>query len=167
MSALAAVIMLIAYFPYLTVTVPALAGIAVMFVFVEAGAAYAVAAYIVSGTLALLLCEKEAAVLFVCLLGYYPILKAYIEKLKNRFFEWALKLLVLNAAAILSYYAASYVFDIGFEDFGTFGKWGGVIVLSLCNAAFAVYDLFLSSLAARYCKKYRARLVKIFSFLKK
>lgn len=167
MAALAVVIMLAAYFPYLTIAVPAIAGLAVMLVFYEAGAAYALAAYAVGGALAVLLCEKEAAALFICLFGFYPVLKAYFEKIKSRVVEWILKILFVNAAALLSYYAATALFGIAVEDTDFLGKYGLVLLIAMYNVAFVIYDFCLSSLANEYAKKYRARLAKAFKFLKK
>ena len=167
MAALAAVIMLAAYFPYLTIAVPAIAGLAVMLAFYEVGAPYALAAYLVSAALAVLFCEKESATLYVCLFGYYPVLKAFIEKIRFRAVEWAAKLALLNAAAVLSYYAAAFVFGIPAEGFGVLGKYGAIIILLMCSVAFVIYDFCLSALASEYQRKYRGRILKAFGFLKK
>ena len=73
LSALSLVIMLVAYFPYLTYTLPALAGIMFAIVMVEIGPKWAWGSFVTTAILSLLLCEKEAAVIFVAFFGsaYY------------------------------------------------------------------------------------------------
>ena len=83
MAALAVVLMLAAYFPYLTYAIPAFAGLCIMVVLLETGAKWAISAYITSAVLTLLFCEPEAMLMYVFLFGYYPILKAFIEKINK------------------------------------------------------------------------------------
>ena len=81
--------------------------------------------------------------------------------------EWALKLLLLNVAVFAAYYAATLIFGIPADDMGILGKYGVIIIIVMCNAAFVIYDFCLSAMAGEYAKKYRARLIKIFRFKKK
>ena len=102
-AAFAILIMLIAWFPSLTYAVPAIAGALLIIIVIEINAKWAFLVYLVVAFLALLICEKEASILFVGFFGYYPIIKAKLETLKNRVFEWVLKFLLFNSAVILAY----------------------------------------------------------------
>jgi hypothetical protein len=68
-AALSVVLMLAAYFPYLTYGVPAVASIFVMLAVIEAGKGYASLTYLASAVITLLLAEPEAKMLYVCFLG--------------------------------------------------------------------------------------------------
>ena len=67
MASLAVVLMLGAYFPYLTYTIPAFAGLCVMVVMLEIGSSWAISTYISSAALTILFCEPEAMLLYVFL----------------------------------------------------------------------------------------------------
>lgn len=161
MASLACVLMLCGYFPYFTYAVPAVSGLFIMIAFFEAGAVYSVFAYVASAVISLFLCEKEVAILYLLLFGYYPILKAYIERIKSRVAEWVIKLAVFNAAAVLSYLAASFVFGISYEDFGIFGKYGALIFLLICNGVFVLYDIAIARVGGVYSVKLHSRISKL------
>lgn len=162
MAALSSAVMLAAYFPYLTFTAPAVAGVIIMIAFLECGSAFGFGAYIVSGILSLILCEKEAAVLYICVFGAYPMIKAYIEKIKNRLFEWILKLLFFNLSGVVYCLLCIFVLGMPVSEFTSIGRVFAVFGIAIYNLCAAVYDLCLSKLAARYCQKYRAAIKKIF-----
>lgn len=162
MAALACAMLLAGYFPYLTYAIPAVSGLFVMVVFLEAGAAYAVGAYISSAVISFLLAEKEVAVLYILIFGYYPVLKAYIEKLNKPVFRWALKLAVFNAAAVCAYYITSFILGITYDDFGMFGKYGALIFLAICNGVFVLYDIAVSRMAAFYFARLHGKIKRVF-----
>lgn len=161
MAALSCALMLAGYFPYLTYAIPAVSGLFIMAVFLETGASYAVGAYAVSSVISLILTEKEVAVLYLLLFGYYPILKAFVERIKNRFLEWLIKLAVFNAAAIGSYFAASFVFGIPYENFDFFGKYGAIVFLVICNFVFVLYDFAVSRMASFYFARIHGKIKRI------
>ena len=149
-AALATVVMMCGYFPYLTYAIPAVAGLLMIVPLIEAGTAWAFGTYAVAAVLSLLFGETETKVLFVIILGYYPILKAVIEKLRKPLLEWVLKLIAFNVAAVASYFVMSLVFSISFDDFGVLGQYGAYIFLALCNVVFVVYDIGISRVASYY-----------------
>ena len=79
LAALAVVVMLMSYFPYLTYSIPALAGMFIMVAVIELGNKWALFSYVVSAFLSVLFAEPEAAFLYVFLFGSYPIIKVLIE----------------------------------------------------------------------------------------
>lgn len=150
MSALAVVFMLLSYFPYLTYAIPAVAGLFIMITVIEINLKWAFLSYLSSAVLVFLFAEPESRLLYIFFLGYYPILKAIIEKIKKPVIEWILKVLSFNLAVLVVYMIFAKPMGIDFSDFDTFGKYGALIVLSLGNLAFVLYDIAVSRMATVY-----------------
>ena len=81
MAALAVVIMLTAYFPYLTYAIPAVAGIFVMIPAIECGKKWGYMTYLVAAAISLVACEMEAKLLFVGDGELYPQIRSKIQEL--------------------------------------------------------------------------------------
>jgi len=72
---------------------------------IEAGLVYGISVYILSSILGMLLIpNRVAAIIYVLFFGYYPVVKRLIERTRWRVLQWALKLLVFNAAAALVWF---------------------------------------------------------------
>ncbi len=128
---------------------------------IEIGALWGAATYAVSAPLVMLFGEIEASLLYVFLFGYYPVLKAVIERINKIWIEWTLKLLCFNAAVMAVYYVSSRVFMISFDDLGDFGKYGAVIFLLLCNAVFVLYDIAISRVSVLYMARLHPKIKKL------
>lgn len=160
MAALAVVFMLLSYFPYLTYAIPAIAGLFIMAVVIELGYKWAFVSYISSAVLVFLFAEVESRLLYIFFLGYYPILKALIERIRKPVPEWILKFISFNIAVLAVYLIFAKPMGISLEDFGTLGKYGAIIILALGNFAFAVYDLAVSRMAGFYITAVKPKLNK-------
>ncbi len=161
MSALSAVIMLVAYFPYFTYAVPAVAGLCVMVVLIETDIKWSVLTYFSSAFLAFLVAETESKIIYIAFFGFYPILKCIIEKLRMVVFGWILKLLTFNFCVVVLFLVFSQLGLITFEDRGIFlFSW---VLLLLGNVVFVIYDIAVSRLALVYIDKFHS---KIQRFLK-
>lgn len=161
LSALSLVIMLVAYFPYLTYTLPALAGVLFAIVMVEIGTKWAWGSFVTTAILALLLCEKEAAVLFVAFFGYYPILKANLERISIKIVEYIAKFFLFNVAVVAAYLVIIYVFSIPIENMGQFGQYTLLILLGMGNVVFIIYDFALSTAYQEYMVKLHPKVKNI------
>ena len=150
MAALASVFMLASYFPYLTYAIPAIAGLFIMSAVIELGNRWGFMSFIASAVLVFLFAEPEAKLMYIGFLGYYPILKAIIEKLRKPVIEWTLKMVCFNAAVLVIYFVFAKAFGISFEDFGPLGKYGALITLAIGNAVFVVYDIAVARMAMFY-----------------
>ena len=118
LAALSLVLMfLFAIFPSATIAAPAVASVLLIFAVLEMGKGWAFGIYVAVSVLALLIVpSKEAAILYVVFFGYYPILKAIIEKgLRNRVVEWILKILLFVVVMTGSYYLMIRFMGIEFE----------------------------------------------------
>ena len=160
-AALAVVVMLTSYFPYLTYAIPAIAGLFMMIPLIECSVAWGFGTYVASSAIILITGELQSKLLFVMFLGYYPILKSVIEKIKKQAVEWVLKLLCFNIMAIAFYYVSVMIFSISFEDFGEWGKYGALLFLALCNVVFVLYDIGISRVASYYMFALHDKIKKI------
>ena len=150
MSALACVVMLTSYFPYLTYAIPAMAGLFIMIAVIEIGKKWAFLSFVSSAVIVFMIAEPEAKLMYIGFLGYYPILKALIERLRKPVLEWVLKFITFNIAVMIIYCFFASLFDISFEDFGALGKYGVYITLGVGNIVFAVYDIAVARMAMFY-----------------
>lgn len=160
-AALSVVFMLVSYFPYLTYTIPAIAGLFMMVPLAEINYKYSFAAYIVSSVLVFIFAEKEAATLFVFFFGHYPIVKSLLEKIKNVIAEWALKVLVFNVCVVAAYFILSIVFDIHIEELGKLGRYSSYVLLAAANIVFILYDIAVSRVATIYVYRIHPQIKKI------
>lgn len=159
-AAFSILILLIAWFPTLTYAAPALAGAILILIVIEVNAKWAFLVYLVVSVLALLICEKEATILFIVFFGYYPIVKAKLERLHNRMFEWVLKLLLFNVAVILAYLVIINVFLIPL-DIGFLNKYGVPVLLGLGNVVFLLYDIGLTRVISFYLASWHKKINKL------
>lgn len=150
MAALATVLMLIGYFPYLTYTVPCVASLPIMVVLIELNKKSAFYTYIASVLPVFLFCEPESKLLYLCFVGFYPVLKAIFEGFKSRIAEFILKFVSFNIGIAIIYLLSRFVFGISFDDLGELGKYGAIVFLVLANFVFLAYDLCLSKMAVYY-----------------
>lgn len=158
--ALSVIFMLLSFFPHLTYAIPAVTGLFMMVLVIEIGCKWAVLAYASASFLIFLLAEPESKLLYICLFGYYPILKSVIEKINKPIFEWVLKLFTFNISVILVYFILSKLFNISLEDFKALGKYGAYIFLIAGNAVFVLYDIAVSRMAAMYYNLLHPRIMK-------
>lgn len=148
--ALSVVFMLLSYFPYLTYAVPAITGLLTMMLVIEINIKWAFAAYIAASVLVFIFAEPESKLMYICLFGYYPIVKALVERINKPVIEWILKLAVFNTAAVLIYAVFAGMFGISIQDFDAFGKYGAYVFLAAGNVAFVIYDIAVSRLSVAY-----------------
>lgn len=157
-SALSFVVALLGHIPVLNYTASAVAGLFVMIPLIEINIPYAFAAYITSSVLVLLFGEIETKVLFIMLFGFYPIMKAIIEKISNHIIEWLLKLALFTGSIMSAYVIMKFLLNIDVDNFGPLGKYGVGIFLILSYIAFVLYDLAISRISMFYFVRIRPHL---------
>ena len=104
-AALSVAMMLMgAVFPIAMFIAPAVASFLIATVCVECGRTMALTAYGAVSLLSLLFVpDKEVALTFVFLLGYYPLAKPYFEKIRPALLRAVCKLLLCNGAVLAMY----------------------------------------------------------------
>lgn len=161
MAALATALMLLSYFPYFTYAVPAISGLITLVVLIEIGTKWAWATYAVAAVLALLFAEPEAMLMFVLFLGYYPILKSLIEKIRNRIAQYVIKFTIFNAAVLAVYGLLANVFGIYMGDVYSSGKLFIIGLLALANFTFYLYDIVLVRVANMYLYRLHRQIARL------
>lgn len=163
-SALSLVFMfLTGFMPLLVYLIPALTGAMLLIIYVEINAKWAFFTYVSVALLCLFVTpDKEAGLLYIMFLGYYPILKMFVEKTSSVILEWILKLLIYNIM-IITYYQViiRVVVNVDLvDDIDEFGKNGALIFLGLTNVVFIVYDIAVSRLKDLYVKWFRKKIIR-------
>lgn len=140
--------------PFGTFAVPALAGMMLICVVIELGYRWAFVVYAIVSALSLLfVTDKEAALYYVVFLGFYPVAKSLIERLKNIFLQFVLKYALFNICMVLAFYISIYVFSIPKESFSLFGIYLPWVFLILGNMVFPIYDYCISKMVTVYLLK--------------
>ena len=143
----------------LSLTVAVIASICVIFTVIELGGKYPYLVFAVTATLGMLLAPgKSAPLAYLCFLGWYPILKAILERHLPPLWCWVVKILVFNAGLavllvitlkVLTLYTVPHLWYYAF--------------LPLFTPVFVLYDVALTRLISLYLRKWHDR----FSFLHK
>ena len=145
-----------------TFTFPAAAGIIIGILSFTAGKSYAWASFFIVALLSFVICpNKEAALCFTLFLGYYPLAKDIIEKLRLKIIQYILKLLLFNASAVTIYYLLLFVFSMPADSFEYFGINIPGLFLAILNVVFLIYDLAITMFLVVYKEKINKFVTKI------
>lgn len=129
----------------------------------EYGAKYALLLYLATALLAVMLVpDKELALFYALVLGYYPPLKKVLDRLHPALLRWAVKLLFFNVATVAMYLLLLSVFagPALQEEFAAYTPLMLAALLATGNVAFALCDLGLGKMALLYHLRLRPRLKK-------
>lgn len=163
LCALSLVCMLLTVLPISQMGLPALAGVVLLPVILEIGVKWGWLSYACVALLSLLITPSvEAKVLFVIFFGYYPVLKALIERLRRLWLEWVIKLAVFNTAMVASYGALVWLFDFPMSEFKIFGFNLPLLLLAIANVAFILYDIALTGVVTTYLRVLHPRVARLF-----
>ena len=156
MSALALSLMfvmgMIPSFEYIS---PAISGMFIWVIRRHLGVKYGMVSYLAVGVLSLLLVPNyEATMMYIFLLGYYPIVRDYLQKIKLKVLQWIVKLAVYAIPSMGAYMVLVHLFGMEYllEDANDFGKYGSLVLLGLGAVAFILYDTFIGLLEPFYDK---------------
>ena len=163
LAALSLVCMLLTIFPFADYALPALAGVLLIPIVLESGVKWGFMVYAVVGILnAILTPSLEAKVLFIAFFGYYPVLKALIERIRFRPLEWAAKLLLFNGTFVAAYWLMLHVFALPADSLELFGVNVPLLLLGTGNIVFVIYDVAVTNLIVLYQRMLRPKLLHIF-----
>lgn len=162
LGALAVVIMMLGgIIPVATFCCPMLAALLMVPVLYECGGRLALTWY---GAVSLLCCllgpDKEAAAIYV-FLGWYPVVKGRIDRLKP-LAKAAIKLLIFNGATMLMYGLLLHVFGLeGLrQEFSEISIIMMAVLLIMGNITFFLFDALLPRMALLYIVRFRNRFWK-------
>lgn len=159
-AALAALTVLFLYlasvFPTGQLAIIAVASLFTVAAVIEAGIRTAIIVFAGCSLLGFVIVpDKPLLLLYVLFFGYYPIIKSLFEKLKSRILEWALKLVVFNAAlSVIWLFFRSLLFEAKYLGFNM------ILVYLAANVVFVIYDIGLSRLIGFYMDRISKHLGK-------
>ena len=153
-AALSVALMLLgAVIPVLMFIAPAVASVLIATVCMECGKTRAWTAYGAVSVLALLFVpDKEEALTFVFLLGYYPLVKPRFEHIRPALLRGAAKLALCNGSILLLYGLVLLLVPGGSisQDLKATALAVSLTTLAMGNVAFLLYDRALHNLLQIY-----------------
>ena len=153
----AAVMMLGGVIPVMTFCSPAIAGLTLLPVLAEYGGKWALAAYVAIAALGLMLSpDKESALLFA-FLGYYPVAKVCLDRIRNRPLRVLAKLMLFNLAAGLMLASIAWVFNMT-QVMAEYAEMSTAMLVAfavLANVTLLLYDRMLLIAMALYQRRLR------------
>jgi hypothetical protein len=163
-AALSLVMMIsVAVIPFLTYALPAAAGVLIIFIVVEIDKKWAFGVYSTVAILGMLLVpEKEVAVMYLALFGYYPIIKAMIEEKLPIVPEWIAKILLFASTMAGSYFLMIKFMGVTIDETEDFGIMAYPILLGMGTFAFVLYDVALTKMITLYLKKWQKHFKRYF-----
>ena len=159
-----ALMLLGAVIPIAMFIAPAVAGFLVATVCVECGMQLALTAYAAVSLLALLFVpDKEVALIFVFLLGYYPLVKPRFERIRPPVLRGLCKLLLCNAAVAAMYGLILLLIPAGSiaQELRATALILSLATLAMGNVAFLLYDRALHNMLMVYRGVWQPRLHKM------
>ena len=103
----------------------------------------------------------EAAIIYAVFFGYYPVLKSVLESKTPRAVEYIIKILTFSVVMSLSYFLMVKFMGIDPDLPDFLGKWAIPAIALLGIIAFLLYDYALSKLITFYCLRLSSKLRKI------
>lgn len=147
--------------PFSSYCLPALAGFFLIPVTVEMGFRVALTVYGAAALLApFIVPDYEASMMFVVLMGYYPIIRPKLQRIPQRFLRILVKLLIFNCTVVAGYSLIIRMFGMQFllQDSSVTVSFalGGMLLTG--NIIFVFYDLAIQNLYRAYIFLFRKRI---------
>ncbi len=162
-AALAVVVMSLgSIVPFATFCCPILAMLIMVPITVECPPKLGLTLYGAIAILSLLLLgDKEVSFLFL-FLGYYPILRPRLEKIRPKVLRLAVKQAIFSCAVAVMYLLLIFVFRLEAvaEEFQSAGTALNAALLLMGNVVFYAFDLLLFRFTLLYQHKWRKRLFR-------
>lgn len=151
------------FLPMLDYAIPTFTGFMMVIMIVEVDRNWAIATYCAVSLLCPLITPNfQASLLFIIFMGYYPILKFYLDKKKNRVLAWIIKLLLFNTAIIIFFMVFQYLFTSRdmLEGMEMFGKYAVYALWAMANLFFLIYDYALTQMINLYINWFRKKILR-------
>lgn len=161
-SALAVVLMLGTNIPIMLYTVPALTGILFLIPAVELSPKWGFLCFGITAILSVILpTEREALIMFIGFLGYYPTVKLLIERLQSRILGIIIKFIAFNVAVTGCFFVTAKLLGLNIFQNERFSVTVMVVAVYIVgNIAFAIFDFALTRILNIYFIKFRKNVRK-------
>lgn len=146
--------------PIATYCVPMACGVLLLPILIEYGKRSAWIAYGSVSILVILLGVDKEAAFFYVFLGYYPIVKWSIDRIKKKPARLVIKLLVFNVSVFLMYAVLGLLLNMDalIAEFTQMGAFLLLLFVLMLNACLLLYDRLLFPLIYLYVHKLQPRL---------
>lgn len=150
-------------------TICAIASLIILMAIIEMGVKTGIMIYVVTSVISLILFPMYFITpMYICFVGFYPILKYFAEK-KGRVLSYLIKFLALNImlAVILLFAHFVYGIDVTDMEIGSLhlGFWSIIITYVLANVTLLVFDYLLTKLILLYNLRLR-KILKIYKLFR-
>lgn len=148
-------------FPVLYITLPMIAGILMMIMAIEINSGWAFLTFSATGILALFITfDKEAALLYIMLFGHYPIIKKYIDSIKNKILRIIIKLVIFNSCILSEFWISVKILgaDEFYKELMEKGKPFIILIICMVNFICLSYDYSLKGIMNIYNIKLKPKL---------
>lgn len=147
-----------------TYAAPMLASFLLVPVLEEYGSRYALLLYAATAILAVLVVpETELALFYALVIGYYPVLRYTLRKVKPTLLRWAIKFVVFNGATVLVYLLLFALLGPAvWQELTADGTGMLAALLALGNLSFFLCDRALGAVTRYYRLVLRRRLKRFF-----
>ncbi len=164
--ALSLVFMLLTVIPVMEISLPVIAGIILIVLVIELDIKWGFLGYIAVALLSMLLAPSfESRILFAVFFGYYPTLKALIERIRFSVLGWIIKFVLFNIAIGGAYYLLLRLTTmLDPNDFTVFGMYLPGVILLFGNIVFVLYDIALTRVISAYIHTWQPKLHKMLRF---
>lgn len=155
-TALSAALMLAGgIIPIATYAVPMMAGVLLLPILLEYGKKTAWTAYAAVSLIVLMLGIDKEAAFFYIFIGYYPILKWDIERIKKKPLKLLVKLLVFNLSIVLMYAILGLVMNMDaiIQEFTEMGAALLVVFIAVLDMCLLLYDRLMLPLVYLYANR--------------
>lgn len=156
-----ALMLMTGLFPFATYVAPAICGMILWIVKYEISIKWALLSYLGVSALSFMVPDKEAALFFVLIFGYYPIIKSNIDRFfKNNIIKLIVKQIYFNIIVIIALFIASLFIPVELIIASFGGSGIGVIIFFAVtsNITFFIYDKAIISCYIFYIGKIRKKL---------
>ena len=143
--------------PVLTYVSPMFASLTLIPVLREFGKKYAWMTWAVTAALALMLCADREAAFFYLFIGYYPIIKPDLDRIRSGPARILVKLAVFTAAIALM--VLSLLFVVGMNDIREALTWN-IAFYTMMIAVMFLFDRTFASMTILYEKRLRPVLMR-------
>lgn len=165
LSALSVVLMFMTgLLPPFVYVIPAICGAMLLIIAIEVSSKWAYITYAAVSVLCMLLVpDKEASLLYVFLMGFYPTLRQSLNRINPKLIRIIIKLIIYNVLIVLYYnITIRIVSDSSLqEDMTDFGRYGVYIFWAVTNIVFIIYDVAIGRLMYLYIDWLRAKILRL------
>lgn len=146
--------------PIATYCVPMAAGLLLLPIMVEFGKKSAWIAFIATSLITLFLGFDKEAALFYLFIGYYPLVKWDIDRIKNKMLRVFCKLLLYSVSIVAMYLALGYLMNMNavLAEFSEMGMLFLCLLMILYNICMLLYDRLLFPMVFLYAQRIKPRL---------